>query len=491
MPPITLCQVVAGPNFLDSKTEFSKKYDMKPPHSIFFGAAPLPALALVFSALLLFTWPIPGTIALRHFLLFSSLAFALAVTVKNPGVNWRAILYSYRKPLFPLLAFLAWIILGASLWSPERSWAIQEIVGQWPRPLAALLLGIMIAITLSGLPAYRANHNYRTVIFLCAVIACQLIAHWIDVIYGLLVLDLPQFKASRFFGTRLNVSYLTNTLAALTISASVSNILSESKISRNSFLAMAAMAIIVIATTIVLDTRNGYLGLAALIITAGTFALFARGAKMLKYIPFALLFASLLLFSTIKLDSRWETFNETAHAALDIEKNTHWRHYNITGELPLLASGQPADESAYIRIASLRASASLAADYPFGYGFGRNAFGHAAKTLHGEGVGNSHSGLCDILVGTGFIGIGLWLMFLGGFLWLAIRRLKTRITPETIALFFLVSGYIGRSLVDSNIRDFPLEMFMFMLGLLSFQTVREQFPHASDLPASKACPRKI
>ena len=48
--------------------------------------------------------------------------------------------------------------------------------------------------------------------------------------------------------------------------------------------------------------------------------------------------------------------------------------------------------------------------------------------------------------------------------------------PAPVILFFLISGYFFRSLVDSNIRDHMLEQFMFLYGafyLLTIQQMRE------------------
>ena len=115
----------------------------------------------------------------------------------------------------------------------------------------------------------------------------------------------------------------------------------------------------------------------------------------------------------------------------------------------------------------------LITENPFGIGYGRNAFGHGLKAKYGEGGGHSHSGIIDLGIGTGFIGMGLWVVFLASLMYYGFRSFKKDESYFGMILLFIVSGFFFRMIVDSVIRDHMLEQFMFLVGLLLALSIKE------------------
>jgi hypothetical protein len=183
-----------------------------------------------------------------------------------------------------------------------------------------------------------------------------------------------------------------------------------------------------------------------------------------------LLIAVTFAYLNYKADSRWQVIGETAAIAWHTEGNKAWLDPR-GNPLPLLANGTPVDHSAYMRVSALKEGARLIVDHPLGIGFGRNAYGHGLMAKYGEtGLGHSHSGLMDLAIGTGILGIILWLTFLAALFLVGWRRFREAPDYPPLLLMLVVGGYGFRMLVDSIIRDHMLQQFLFLAGLLAVLT---------------------
>lgn len=79
---------------------------------------------------------------------------------------------------------------------------------------------------------------------------------------------------------------------------------------------------------------------------------------------------------------------------------------------------------------------------------------------------HSHSGILDFAIATGVPGACLWLTFMGALAWAGFSAFRAGNLMIGLVLIFIVSGYFGRTLVDSVIRDHFLQVFMFLSALL-------------------------
>jgi len=196
-----------------------------------------------------------------------------------------------------------------------------------------------------------------------------------------------------------------------------------------------------------------------------------------KVIPYLLIFSMIIavfIGISIRDDSRWSSLFETIPIAMDIENNKAWLDWNKY-EIPKLSDGSNIDHSTYNRIAWITAGAQIIKENPFGVGFGRNAFSHALEAKYNEGAGrHAHSGIIDLGVGTGVIGLILWILFMGTIIYKSFKLYIQENNYLALLSFFLTSSFFSRSFVDSVIRDHMLHQFLFFITIYLLLMLKEK-----------------
>lgn len=450
--------------------------------------------ALLLTGILLFVWQVPGTIAIRYSLLAVLLPVSLALCFWRPPVSVQK--FWLGSPLIGLALLTGWIALVIALWGVEPALSWKEFRGQWLTALAAGLTGGLLATAGLAESIQRAM-TLVTVVF-WALLVQVLLHDALDIAYALStgaipfrqapVLYLPEIiralwdgrpMAEEFIGQSGDkFSYVNNTLAALVVAELVQRILLKKRWLPISWSVLLLSLIAVLVCTYLLQFRNGNVGLLLL----NGFAVFmvlirkARHWQLWKLASVAGLVAALLAsFGGVlyRSDARWQTLAETAPIAWDTKTYQAWRRVAPYPELP---NGQQVDASNYERLAWAKEGAILIAEHPLGTGYNRNAFGDGVDRkyeMKGDyRGGHSHSGLVDFGIANGIPGLMLWLSFLGALFytgWVAFMR--GQIAPA-LTLMFIVSGFLSRSIVDSNLRDHMLQEFMFLAMLFAFTLPR-------------------
>lgn len=427
-------------------------------------------LAALFA--LMFVWPIPHTIALRNLLLFLSLLiFAWSAYLERPATEW---VRPVRLPVTLYLVLTVWLVLEALLVSNETAWSLSEIGGQWFKGASALAIGGLAALAVreKGIITHRS---------LMLVVFGALFAHVAYVVGA----DIAGWFGTGALARRVQgltegpdkMNYLTNMLLAiLTAEAFFRRAFRRRLLPLPGWLLLAAIGLTGFSSYVE-GMRNGMVAALFLFASTGSLYWFERRKKAKR----GILLAGLAVFTLAcgafgylgyKADPRWQTLGESVDLALDTQQHKAWldmRKY----PLPKLASGQEVEPSAYLRAAWMKEGVILALEHPLGLGFGRNAFGHGIKEKYGEGGGHSHSGLLDMAIGAGIPGAFLWAAFLLSLIYLAASTYFRRKNPYAMILFFLVTGYFSRMLVDSVVRDHMLEQFMFLVGLFALLMLKE------------------
>lgn len=428
---------------------------------------------LFFLGALFFVWPIPGTIALRHLLMVISLALLAHAAYRHRAdfVNP----HTLRMPMIWLSALTIWIVADAVLISPEPSWSLKEIWGQWLMALVALLIGFLAAspwISRWGAPVSRV----------IGVVFAGLLIHVLYVDYiGLAQLVTSGTLPSRVAGLTEGMdksNYLTNMLMAFLLA----EIFFRASFGKRTLPFGNALLAAIVAATLFSSyleaVRNGMIGLIIMSLSLtglywyenrGKHSFFRLGLTFFAIIVTAGIFSSFYAQS----DPRWKSFIETVPIALDTEHHKAWLN-RVQYPYPTLADGTMVNASNYERVAWIKEGLLLIADHPLGIGYGRNAFGHALHVKYGvAGVGHSHSGLIDLGVGTGIPGILLWLGFIGSLMSVAWKRYDGHKSYYALVLLFIVAGFFSRMLVDSISRDHMLQQFLFLVGLLALVMLKE------------------
>jgi len=426
-------------------------------------------LIMLLVAALIFVWPIEHTIALRY---------ALGGVLLLSTVCW---FWPKRLDLVPKLQVrpvsLASLFLGAlTLWfvvqglwiAPEAHWVWQELKGQWIKDLLFWCLGLALgAGCLSQNAAVGRQWLFALMAGLSGIVLWNVFA-----CLGLWLTTGHMPLMHSVTGARATDSYVNNMLLAFL----VGDLLARDR--QKQFLpwrreVSLILIVFCVVNTAFIGARNGWIGLGMLAFS-GVVVHYINGwqkvgKKALIFLPVLLGLLVAGAWTSWKTDPRWNSLKETLPVAWDIDTHKAWLNTDKY-PYPILPNGQQADASNYERPAWIHAGLRLVADRPLGAGFSRHAFGHEVARLYPESEPSpgmhSHSGMIDFAVGAGIPGVVLWLGFvltLIGFGGVAYFRYGA---AAGLVLVFLTSGFFGRSLLDSAMRDHMLEEFLFVSAFL-------------------------
>jgi hypothetical protein len=432
-------------------------------------------LAVGLSLVLLFVWSLPGTIALRNILLVAALVL---LARRLLSAEFRKINLATWPSLLLLGTLTLWFLAQALLVSPETEWALDELHGQWLPALLSLLLGLALGfLTQTRTPVIVSPATLLTGIALVFGALATLAVldsawHWLQ--HGELLRQLVPLT-----GGKLEMSFVLNLLLALLAVDLYCRATGRLAVLRLPVTGIGALLCVALLCGYLAGARNGLIGM--LFLSAATVSLYLfdqrqrLGASRIALTATAII-VLLVAFGTayLKADPRWETFSETAQLAWNIDKESGW--HDLAREWPLLPNGEPAEASAYIRVAYIRTGLRQIDMAPLGYGYGRNAFGHALQARGQPVSGHAHSGWIDLGVGGGIPALLLWAMFLGSLILHGRRVFVHNHNPIGLLLLLIAAEYALRMVLDSVNKDHMLQIFMFLVGLLLILTASPQKP---------------
>lgn len=419
---------------------------------------------------LMLVWPVMFTIALRY-----GLAGLLCLsTFVWWHKNYRDINPLFKQPpvllASSLLALLSlWFVIQAIWIVPEADWVWKELRGQWLKDLLFWVLGISLGV---GALRQRTNGNnlwlLAMVFGLVGIVvttAVQGIVVWID------TRQMPTFF-NGITGSRTMASFVTNMLLAFLVGDLLTRHVGTS------FLPWKKSITVVLIITCMLNalfiaTRHGWLGIGMLAFS-GVVIHYIKGwrrlgRKALWFLPALIVGLGVSGMISWKADSRWNTLKETLPIAWDIDTHKAWLDHEKY-PWPTLANGQTVDSSNYERPAWIHVGLRIIAERPLGTGFSRHAFGHEIARLYPDGESSSgkhaHSSMIDLAIGGGIPAVVLWSVFIVALVCYGGSAFFRYGSGAGLVLVFLTSGFFGRSLLDSVMRDHSMEQFMFIVAFL-------------------------
>lgn len=426
-------------------------------------------LIMLLVAALIFVWPIEHTIALRYalggVLLLSTVCWFWPK--RNDLVQKLQVRPVSLASLF-LCALTLWFVVQGLWIAPEAHWVWQELKGQWIKDLLFWCLGLALgAGCLSQNAAVGRQWLFALMAGLSGIVLWNVFA-----CLGLWLTTGHMPLMHSVTGARATDSYVNNMLLAFL----VGDLLARDR--QKQFLpwrreVSLILIVFCVVNTAFIGARNGWIGLGMLAFS-GVVVHYINGwqkvgKKALIFLPVLLGLLVAGAWTSWKTDPRWNSLKETLPVAWDIDTHKAWLNTDKY-PYPILPNGRQADASNYERPAWIHAGLRLVADRPLGAGFSRHAFGHEVARLYPESEPSpgmhSHSGMIDFAVGAGIPGVVLWLGFvltLIGFGGVAYFRYGA---AAGLVLVFLTSGFFGRSLLDSAMRDHMLEEFLFVSAFL-------------------------
>lgn len=424
---------------------------------------------LAISSSLMVAWPVSHSIAIRNILLALLLFFSIRqhrLTKKErllpTELNASAIIY---------LLLSCWLLI-AVLFSDNLANSLSQYRGEWIMGSLSLIAGLLLGSIarerrLAGLTP-ETLFNWTLLALGAHSIAFILYSTVFAIKNGHLPLgEVPLLGRTSF-------SFTNTTLYYILLADCISRLSNKGQLLKLPNKMLAAALALTIYCTYLANTRNGTLCTLAATVVAAVFiwAKYRHTTKSWIQLTISLTLIALLSSFTVqsmRADARWQAFIESSQLALDTEHNKAWLDSKIP--LPLMSNGQPVDHSAYMRLAWFKEGVLAAIDYPFGVGYGRNAFGHALTKKYGQGRGHSHSSLIDFTLSGGIPGIALWLIFSINLMWLGWKYFRRYHSPYGLALTFLIGGTLLRMIIDSNLRDHGLEQYLFLLAIFAMLAV--------------------
>ena len=454
-------------------------------------------ISLVLVFLLLSIWQVPGTIGIRYGLLAVLLPVSLVLCFWRRSTNaQRFESLSSWSPLIWLTLLTVWIVLVIALWGVEPALSWKEFRGQWLTALGGGLTGGLLARAALADSVPRAM-TLITVVF-WALLTQVLLHDVLDSAYWFMTGEMPFRQAPVFYLPEIartlwdgrplaegftgqsgdKFSYVNNTLAALVVAELVQRTLLKKRWLPIGWAVLLLSLVAVLACTYLLQFRNGNVGL-LLLIGFAVFMVLVRKArhwpvwKLASVAGLIVVLLASLGSALYRSDARWQSLAETVPIAWDTKTHQAWRKVAPYPELP---NGQQVDASNYERLAWAKEGSILILEHPLGTGYNRNAYGDGIdRKYEMNGAyrgGHSHSGLIDFTIANGIPGLLLWLSFLGALFYAGWTVFMQGQVAPALTLMFIVSGFLSRSIVDSNIRDHMLQQFMFLAMLFAFSLPR-------------------
>ncbi len=412
--------------------------------------------------LLLFILPVPHTIAVRYILsgvLIFSLFYEIFKQKKFKNIfNYKEIKIS---SMF-LFILSIWILFEGVFISPFSSICIPEIKSQWFYPVIFFYIGIYLSMFFDSKRVLQ-------------VIVVTLFIHVLYVdLFALHKYIYTHHLISRFAGLTDGpdkANYISNLLLAFLITEIINRVRFKKSILSINNTVLLFMLIMTLLSELIEGMRNGVIAVLFMSLSTLFFILYNNKEYSFKF-KIVISIGLIILLSipavyNFKNDNRWKTLIETIPISINTTKYKNWMYPDKLG-MPVI-NGRTLSASNYERIAWASVGIKEIIKHPFGVGYSRNAFKHSLELdykVHDLRIGQSHSGIIDLALGIGIPGLLMWIIFIFYLFRISIFEFKNRYNILAVLLFFNVTGFFLRSVVDSNMRDHMFLTFMLITGLV-------------------------
>lgn len=409
--------------------------------------------------LLIFVSFMPKTISISYMILGIFLISLIYIN-KDDFYEKINLLKFFNKATLFLCLFLFWIITQPFIFEDINFEVFSEIKAQFIVPLLFFLSGIFLVLSNLKYLNYQVLFN---IIFFTGFIHVFIVV--IMAIFTYFKLGILPIRESYLLEVR-EMSYFSNLIYSLFL-AEIYN----RAINKKSFLFITSYLLPVIFSVFVFSVylQGMRWGVVTFTVTSLFFLLIfffqlklSLYKKMMICIPIILVIIS-LIYNNIKYDQRWNTFNETINIVFN-DQSLYWVN-ETKYPCPKLLNGNCVDESNYLRLSQFINGLKMGINNPQGVGFSRYSYKDLLLKTYGEISHNSafpHSGIINLFIGVGVIGIVLYFMFIFYLLNILIKFSPSY--PKIFTIFFIVAFH-SRSIVDMTFMNHNLKVFFFVLGI--------------------------
>lgn len=428
-------------------------------HELFLG---------ILIAVFLFISFIPGTIALTYILL----AFFLIILGYLNRNNFFEILKrinEFKKSLFFLVLFLIWITFQPFIFHDINLKTLSEVRGQFLVPLLFFISGSLFVLSNFKFLTYRKIFN---ILFFIGFL------HVFIVVFMALFnyYQIGHLPIRKYYILNVNeVSYFTNLIYALFLAEVYSRV-----VHNKTFLFINIFFIPIIFITFIFSIylQGMRWGIVTFTISSLFFLIAFVYEMKIAFIKkiilaFSIIFMiSLMLYGNFKNDTRWKELPET----VKIVFNDHSLYWVNAGKYPCpkLENGKCVGLSNYLRLAQFINGLKLLEEFPLGVGYSRRAYQEVVIRKYNdndESFNFPHSGMINMFIGVGFLGIIFYFLFL----FFMIKKIsKFEFSYSKLFILFFILAFHSRSFVDMTFMNHNLKVFFFILGIGIFSALKEE-----------------
>jgi hypothetical protein len=409
--------------------------------------------------LLIFGLFFKGTITFSYIILFLFLIILLNPNNLNKNDIYKFFL-EFKIPFLIFLLFLIWIIIQPLFLNEVYYFTSTEIKGQLIVPLLFFFSGFLLVISKFKFLSYRSIFN---IIFYSGFLHVLIVVIMAFFEY----IKLCYFPIRKNYLLEVNeISYFTNLIYALFLAEIYNRLKKNNKLlSFNNNLIPIFLFIFIFSVYL----QGMRWGMVTFCITSTFFAFIA--VSQLKFsnkkkLAILIFFFSLLIgvfIMNIKSDKRWNSLIETVQIVIN-DKSLYWIDKNKY-PCPKLSTGECVDLSNYLRLKQFLEGLVLIKEYPIGNGYSRHSYQNLINKIYNsdeESFNFPHSGMINLFVGVGIIGMILYVTFL---IYLIFRLSRMEYSYPKIFTIFFIIAFHSRSFVDMTFMNHNLKMYFFILGI--------------------------
>lgn len=369
---------------------------------------------LVFAAAtLLAIWPLPNTMALRHFMLVIGAVASILII----GMHFHQLKTWKAWPVYILFSFSLWLAFHFLFLADNREEQWHELSSDWVRNFMAATIGLALGIVLSNTRRYlslRLQSMHQPVLIWglagTTVIFCARYAYEIA--------QTGQWAHTNFY----MAPYLGKTPLVIfgSLLLPVMFIKALSALQRTERPIWYVYSFVGLMATVLMyyfaNTKNGFAMFALLL---GGFLVSVlrhrthvkiRGIGLGAPIVMGLLIFGYAVSKHIETNPAWSNLLADYKISAQIDQHSNWK--DNTSPFPHNENGTQVDVSTYQRVSWARAGFELLKEHPLGYGLINHSFGALAIQKWGDfhkpdgnNRGATHSGWLDFTLGFGVPGL--------------------------------------------------------------------------------------
>ncbi len=350
-------------------------------------------------------WLIPGTIAIRYFVILIGF---IVLSIQIAQVQFPKFSIKNYLPSVCLVALFIWILFHRLFITSAPALMDVELNTIWKRTLVEGLFAFGLGVFLR-LKNKSNDKNY----FLLAVFV-PVVMFFISDISGYFKLGIIHWNYADPEKPYIS-KYQFVLFAMIAYSWIVFNLVNEINKCTTKKMILWLTSLLSIALSIFLvNGKNGFLYMGLILIAVMIQLLWKnfRDIKILLLVVTLCIGSSFIGYYHVKNNPTWMNLIQDIEVARHTDQIQVWKNYH-DGELNELQnpSGKSVSNTTYFRTAWIIEGAKLIPDNPLGYGLIQNSFKYIAKEKWPDStLSHTHSGWLDIILGLGIPGFLLILV---------------------------------------------------------------------------------